>query len=97
MSVFKYKSMRGYESCEVEEKGEAERYPELYMAIDPRQLNGIEVGGEVTVMVTGKVISLRQDSDDTYGTGANITISMRSSEVKNKKESDFIDSMIDGE
>lgn len=69
----------------------------MHVDIGPEQLKGLEAGDDIKIVITGKVKSLRYDTEDTWGTGASIGVSLRTCEIEDTQEASIIDSMIDGE
>lgn len=95
MSVYNYSPRNHDDRCEpCESTGEAE-YPSTYLDIGPEQLRGLEVGDTVEIVLKGKIKSLRFDTDDSWGTGASVGVSLRSCSIKDSEEQTIIDSMID--
>ena len=98
MSTFNYKPIDdSYGGCckPEEPSGDKEvRYPSVYLDVSPEQLKSINVDEDVEIVIRGKVKSMRFDTDDNYGTGASINISLRSNELKNTDSNDDIAEML---
>lgn len=98
MAVYQYPKLNRDNDCEPCSVGEGEdRYPTAHFDVLPAQLDGLEPGDDVTIVLTGKLNSFRMDTDDSWGTGASIGLSLRSSEIQSKKVNDAIESMISEE
>lgn len=96
MPKYQYKPLKDYdECCKPTSSGEEKvRYPTVYLDVDPSQLKGLEVDEDVEIVIRGKVESLRYDTDDSYGTGASVRVSLRSSDITNKETESVIDDLI---
>lgn len=84
------------EPCTAEKK--EERYPTAHLDVPPAVLKDVEVGETVTLTITAKVQSVRYDTDDSWGTGASIGVSLRDIEVEGNattEQQSVIDSMLD--
>ena len=98
MSKYNYKPITdSYGGCCKPEPSEDEkevRYPSVYLDISPEQLKNLSVDEDVEIVIRGKVKSMRFDIEDNYGTGASISISLRSNELKNTDSNDGIAEML---
>ena len=72
-----------------------ENYPTVHLDVLPAQLEGIKAGEEVTVTITGVVKGMNMDTEDSWGTGAGLRISLRTSEIEKKDNQDLIGMMLD--
>lgn len=79
------------------EKEREPEYPTVHLDVGPSQLKGLEVGEDVEIVIRGKVKSLRYDTSDTWGTGASVCISLRSSEIGSTEAETVIDELLEGE
>lgn len=93
MGKFTY-SPREYDKPNIVDKSEKE-YPTMYLDVSPEQLKGLDAGQDVEIVIRGKVKGLRYDTEDNYGTGASVTISLRSSDVKETESQTVIDDMLE--
>ncbi len=96
MSSYNYEPIDYDRPCTSGEAKEKE-YPSVHLDVGPDQLKGLEVGQDVEIVIRGKVKSMRYDTDDNWGTGASVGISLRSCDIKDSQEQSVIDSMLDGE
>lgn len=95
MSKFTYSPIDHGDSCTPCKSSEDKEYPSVHLDIGPEQLKGLDAGQDVEITIRGKLKSLRYDTDDNWGTGASVSVSLRSCEVKNSEEQSVIDSMLD--
>ena len=95
MPKYDYKPLDS-DGCCVEAKGgsDEERYPSVYLDISPEQMKGLELDEDVEITLRGKIERMSSDTDDDYGTGANIRLSLRSSEIYSKAQENDIDEML---
>lgn len=94
MSSFTYSPIEYDEPCVTSETREKE-YPSVHLDVGPEQLKGLDAGQDVEIVIRGKVKSLRYDTSDNWGTGASVSVSLRSCDVKDSQEQSVIDSMLD--
>ncbi|ATB52649.1 hypothetical protein PVS_13 [Vibrio phage vB_VspS_VS-ABTNL-3] len=86
------------EPCVGAEKKDEVRYPTANLDVPPAVLKEIEVGETVTMTITAKVQSVRYDTEDNWGTGASVGISLRDIEISGDaatEQQSVIDSMLD--
>lgn len=94
MSSYKYKP-RSYDDCSpCTESKEEKEYPSMHIDVGPEQLKGLEVGSDVEIVIRGKIKSLRYDTEDNWGTGASVGVSLRSSEVNDSEAESIIEGML---
>jgi hypothetical protein len=95
MSKFTYSPIDHGGSCASPRDGDEKEYPSVHLDIGPEQLKGLDAGQDVEITIRGKLKSLRYDTDDNWGTGASVSVSLRSCEVKDSEEQSVIDSMLE--
>lgn len=93
MSKYNYSPKKVDECKPVSISNEA-IYPSMHMDIGPEQLKGLKVDEDVEIVIRGKLKSFRYDSEDDWGTGASISISLRSCEIKSKEAESVIDELL---
>lgn len=89
---------RSMSTQDVVAKEEKPRYPTAHLDVPPAALKELEAGEKVTITIVAEVTSLRYDTDDSWGTGASIGISLREIEVEGNATTEnqsVIDSMLD--
>lgn len=93
MSKYTY-SPKKVDECKPVYVPDEARYPSMHMDIGPEQLKGLKVDEDVEIVIRGKLKSFRYDSEDDWGTGASISISLRSCEIKSKEAESVIDELL---
>lgn len=96
MSSFSYSPIEHSSPC-VSSSEDKKEYPSVSLDVGPQQLKGLEPDQDVEITIKGKIVSLRYDTEDTWGTGASVRISLRSCSIKDSQEQSIIDSMLDEE
>lgn len=98
MSTFNYKPIEdNYGGCCKPEPSDNEkevRYPSVYLDVSPDQLKEISIDEDIEIVIRGKIKSMRFDTEDSYGTGASINVSLRSNELKNVDSNSDIAEML---
>ena len=79
--MFQYKPLNHDKPEVAEPVGVGEDMPYANLDVDPSQLKGVEVGSVVTITIKAKVKSLRIDTDDSWGTGASISLGLIASDI----------------
>lgn len=85
------------DSCATKEP-EKTRYPTAHLDVPPAALKDLEAGEKVTITLVAEVSSLRFDTDDSWGTGASVGLSLRDIEIEGNSTTEtqsVIDSMLD--
>lgn len=95
MTVHAYAPLERGDDCVGSVEVREPEYPRVHLDLMPGQLDGLEPGDDVTIVLKGKVKGYRIDTEDSWGTGASVTVELKQSEIKGAKEETFIDSMID--
>lgn len=94
MSKYQYTPRKIGGECSHAPISEELRYPSMYLDIGPEQLRGLQVSEDVEIIIRGKLTSFRYDSEDDWGTGASISVSLRSCEIKSKEAESVIDELL---